>query len=162
MTIDPATIFSALSGLSNLGKAIAEATDASQRRAQLIEFQDAIINANTMIASVQQQNLSLLREKDDLEKQIVQLKNWDAEKQRYALVSIFEGTASVIAMKESISNGEPPHWLCPNCFQSGKKSFLHPYREDRQPLRFGVSCSACPTKIPGPWSSPAPAEYAPG
>lgn len=159
---DPVTIFiAAIPGVAKAVAAIAEATDPHKRQAQFAELQQALIQLQTNAFSIQTQNLSLLAFKDDLEKQIVQLKNWEAEKQRYALVSIFEGTSSVIALKESMSNGEPPHWLCPNCFHSGKKSFLHPYRE-QTPVRFGVCCSACPTKIPGPWSSPASPEYAPG
>ena len=159
MTIDPATIFSALSGLSNLGKAIAEATDASQRKAQLIEFQDAIINANTMIASVQQQNSSLLREKDDLEKQIVQLKNWEAEKRRYSLITIHGGLV-VYAVKESMSNGETPHSLCANCFNGGKKFFLNTIDGTRG---FSMlACSDCEAQLQSGYRGTLQAQYAPG
>lgn len=159
MSTDPATIFTALGGLANLGKAIAEASDASQRKAQLIEFQNAIIGANTMIASVQQQNASLLLEKDGLEKQIVQLKQWEAEKQRYSLVTVFDGLV-VYALKESMSQGEAPHWLCTNCFSGGKKSFLNTIDGAR-----GFSmliCSACNSKLQTEYRGSLRSEYAPG
>ncbi|WP_310452549.1 hypothetical protein [Sulfuritalea sp.] len=159
MTTDPATIFTALGGLANLGKAIAEASDASQRKAQLIEFQNAIINANTMIASVQQQNAFLLREKDGLEKQIVQLKHWEAEKQRYRLVTVLDGIA-VYAVKESMSQDESPHWLCTNCFNGGKKSFLNTIDGSRG---FSMlTCSVCNSKLQTEYRGILRPEYAPG
>ena len=163
MAIDPiSALISVIPSLAKAGTDIAAASDEAKRNAQLIEFQRVIIQLQSSIAAIQNQNSSLLHDKDELEKQIVGMKNWEAEKQRYALQPIFENTAAVYALKESMSNGEAPHWLCPNCFESGKKSFLHPRREDQHPLRFGVACSACPTKIPGPWSSAASPEYAQG
>ena len=159
MTTDPATIFTALGGLANIGKAIAEASDASQRKSQLIEFQNAIINANTMIASVQQQNASLLRAKDDLEKQVVQLKHWEAERQRYSLVTVLDGIV-VYALKESMSRSEAPHWLCTNCFSGGKKSFLNTIGGARN---FSMlTCPSCNSKLQTKYRGTLRSEYAPG
>lgn len=59
----------------------------------------------------------------DLEQQIVQLKDWAAEKQRYELHDIGRG-AMAYAPKLGMENGEPPHWLCVRCFQHNRKSFM--------------------------------------
>ena len=74
---------------------LAAASDATKRNAQLVEFGHVIINLQSSIMSIQNQNASLLRDKDDLEKQLVSMKNWETEKQRYALKPIFENTATV-------------------------------------------------------------------
>lgn len=63
-----------------------------------------------------------------LKAEIADFKAWDAEKQRYELKSI--GTAApVYVLKPSERGTEPPHWLCPNCFAQGKKSFFQSARE---------------------------------
>lgn len=149
-------------------KALGELVKAANNLSNYTEFVSAVsevsaklMDATAVALASQEKQAALASRVRDLGKELVQIKNFEAEKQRYTLVSIFEGTSSVIALKESMSNGEPPHWLCPNCFHSGKKSFLHPHRE-QTPTRFGVSCFVCPTKIPGPCSSAASPEYAPG
>ena len=157
--VDPLTaLLAAIPGLAKAGADIATASDEAKRNAQLIEFQKAIINANALIASVQQQNASLLRDKDDLENQIMCMKNWDAEKQRYALTPIWDRSV-IFALKEIMSNGEPPHYLCPNCFNNNQKSILHPY--ETKDGYWGFSCPICPTKIQGPWCNASNPEYAP-
>ncbi len=59
----------------------------------------------------------------DLEQQIVALKDWSAEKQRYQLHDIGRGAMAYIP-KIGMENGEPPHWLCVRCFGQGQKSFM--------------------------------------
>ena len=57
-------------------------------------------------------------------KAIAGFETWDAEKQRYELKPI--GTQGVFAysLKPEHENGEPPHWICPDCYQDRKKSIL--------------------------------------
>lgn len=48
------------------------------------------------------------------------------EANRYALVELASG-AHVLALKPGDPKGEPPHYLCPACFEDGKKRILQPY-----------------------------------
>ena len=156
--LDPVSaLLAAIPGLAKAGADIASASDEAKRNAQLIEFQRVIIQLQSSIAAVQNQNASLLREKDDLEKQIVQLKHWEAEKQRYALVTIWDGGVAY-AQKASMSQGEAPHWLCANCFHGGKKSILNPFVGTYG--LFGVRCAVCGSNIQGPWTNAIAPEYA--
>jgi hypothetical protein len=159
MTDPLSAILAAIPGLAQAGANIASASDEAKRNAQLIEFQRVIIQLQSSIAAIQVQNSSLLQEKNELEKKIVGIENWEGEKQRYSLVTIWSGSVAY-ALKESMSNGEAPHWLCPNCFEKKKKSVLHPFEGANR--FFGVACSACPTKIQGPWRNAASPEYAHG
>jgi len=155
---DPLIAFiSAIPGVAKAVAAIADATDPHKRKAQFAELQQALIQIQTNAFAIQTQNLSLLALKDELEKQIVSMKNWETEKQRYALVSIWEGGVAY-AVKESMSQGEPPHWICPNCFPK-QKGFLHPYEGLKW---FGVCCAICNAKIQGPWSEAVSPKYASG
>jgi hypothetical protein len=144
MTDPLSALLAAIPGLAKAGADIASASNEAKRNAQLIEFQKAIINANALIASVQQQNASLSREKDELKKQIMQLENWARERDRYAMITVFQ-IATVYSLKESMSNGEPPHYICPKCYQHGQKMILQP----SSPKGFiHIVCPACDFDIP--------------
>jgi hypothetical protein len=156
---EPLTILlAAIPSLAKAGADIAASSDEAKRNTQLIEFQRVIIQLQSSIAAIQNQNASLLRDKDDLEKKIVSMKNWDAEKQRYALVTVFDGI-TVYALKESVSQGEAPHHLCTNCFNNGKKSFLNTVDGARG---FSMlTCSVCKSQLQSPYRGMLSAQYAP-
>jgi hypothetical protein len=159
MTDPFGTILTTINNLGKVANDIASASNEAKRNAQLIEFQRAIIQLQSSIASVQAQNASLLREKNDFEEQIVRAKKWDNEKQRYALVDILEGAGVAFALKESMSQREPAHWLCTNCFHAGTKSVLNTIEGAR-----GFSMLACPVckaKLQSHNRGPLRAEYAP-
>lgn len=59
----------------------------------------------------------------DLEKEIVRLKDWEGEKKRYELKNIGGGAFGYMP-KKGMDEGEPPHWLCANCFDRGHRSVL--------------------------------------
>ena len=159
MTDPISTLLAAIPSLAKAGADIAASSDEAKRNAQLIEFQRVIIQLQSSIAAIQNQNASLLRDKDDLEKQIVGMKNWDAEKQRYALVTVFDGIV-VYALKESVSQGETPHHLCTNCFNNGKKSFLNTIDGARG---FSMlACSVCKSQLQSLYRGSLSAQYAPG
>lgn len=159
MTEPLTALLAAIPGLASAGAAIAKASGENERNSQLIEFQKVLIQANSSIAAVQIQNAALLRDKDDLEKKIVGMENWEREKQRYSLVTILDG-ALAYAAKESMSQGEAPHWLCTNCFNGGKKVILNTVDGAR-----GFSmlvCPSCKAQLQSGYRGNLRAEYAPG
>ena len=88
-----------------------------------IQLQGAIIEAQAGLMSAQEAQAAQLDRIRKLEQEIVQLKDWSAEAERYEPVDIYLGTIAYMP-KLGMENGEPAHWLCPNCFQHRKKSFL--------------------------------------
>lgn len=82
----------------------------------ILDAQQALTAAN----AAQADTAETIRQ---LEQKIVQLENWEADKQRYVLTDTGRGTLAY-RLKEGMENGEPAHWLCPNCYQQGKKSIL--------------------------------------
>ena len=56
-----------------------------------------------------------------LKNRLVQIEAWQAEKQRYKLVALEPGVF-VYALQQEFSAGEPPHWICVRCYNSGTTS----------------------------------------
>ncbi|MFH1812625.1 MAG: hypothetical protein ABIF28_00490 [Pseudomonadota bacterium] len=156
MTDPFSALLAAIPGLAKAGADIAAASDEAKRNAQLIEFQHVIIQLQSSIASIQIQNASLLREKEQLEKQLMQLENWAAERDRYTMVTVFE-TATVFSLKESMSNGEPPHYICPKCYQHGQKMILQP-SNPKGWVHF--TCPSCNFDVPTGYRGLGPITYA--
>lgn len=151
---------SMLTALVKAGTDIAAATDVQKRNAQLIEFQKVVIDLLARVASIQAENATLASAKRDLEQEIVRMKDWDAEKKRYALTAPWQG-AVAYALKESMARGEQPHWLCANCYDGGKKSFLNPKRNAKSAV--GLACGTCRAEVACEWFGGLPQPgYVPG
>jgi hypothetical protein len=114
-----AEVFASLGALKtafDIAKGLKDIDDAARRNAAVIELQEKILSA-------QQSQSSLIETVSNLEKEVSRLKAWDADKQRYELKALAMGVVAY-ALKPSMSNGEPDHYLCANCFAAGKKSYL--------------------------------------
>jgi hypothetical protein len=157
MTDALTALLSAIPALAKAGGDIAAASDEAKRNAQLIDFQRAIIQLQSAIASIQLENAGLVRDKQALEARIAHLENWETEKSRYALVTVLDGLP-VRALRKNMSEGEAPHWLCPNCFNSGKKSFLTSVNGATGFAVFG--CASCKTQMQAPYRGPIPPQFA--
>lgn len=136
-----------LTGLTELGKTASEmlgAKGAAERQALFTEFQKALQQSYTDTIAYQQTSMALLQRNDDLEKEVVRLKDWSADSKRYRLVNT--GARGVFyALKESMKDGDPPHYLCTTCYQAGKKSFLGTKTPPGgHPL---LSCPVCNTEV---------------
>ena len=83
-----------------------------------IELQEKILAAQAAQAA-------LVESVSTLEKEVADLKAWDAEKKRYTLADIGNG-ALAYEVKEDARGTEPQHRLCANCYHDGHKSILQP------------------------------------
>ncbi len=91
-----------------------------------IELQGLILEAQQGLFAAQEAQSSDARRIADLEQEIVRLKDWSSERQRYQLTQI--DIASFAYMhKPGMEDGEPPHWLCTQCFDQGHRSILQPF-----------------------------------
>jgi hypothetical protein len=71
----------------------------------------------------QQAQMTQLEEIAALKAEIKKFSDWDAEKQRYELKSAGHGVTAYM-LKPEVRGTEPPHWLCPTCFEKGKKAYF--------------------------------------
>jgi hypothetical protein len=101
----------------------------------------AVIDLQKEILAAQQAQFALVERVRNLEKEVTAFENWDAEKKRYQMKDFGGGTIAY-ALKPEMAGGEPPHRICPACYQTGKKGFL----QSRGPNAYRqeiVQCSEC-------------------
>lgn len=96
----------------------------------LIEAQVRVLEAQATISA-------LLDSERELKRKIAEFEEWAAEKQRYELVGLVDG-ALAYAAKEAMRGPEPPHYLCPACFQRKEKSIM------QGSVKRGIKSLTCP------------------
>ena len=126
-----------------------------------IELNQKIISAQHEIFAAHTAQTALIQRVGELEKQIANMEAWETEKQRYQMVIPYPG-ATVYALKKTMSEGEPAHYVCASCYQTGKRSIL----QCREPtvgkgVRLAVfSCPACKSETHTIYSDCNTAKYA--
>ncbi|MFV0662831.1 MAG: hypothetical protein ACK5NS_04130 [Denitromonas sp.] len=90
---------------------------------KVMELRNLVADAQTQLLAAQSEQSGVLAKLEALEKENARLKAWGVEKERYALVSLAEGT-HVHRLKVSAQNGEPIHDLCPKCYADSEKGML--------------------------------------
>ncbi|MEF8708269.1 MAG: hypothetical protein V5B38_05035 [Candidatus Accumulibacter propinquus] len=115
-----------ISGLrfaSDIAKSFLELKSISDVQGKVIELQSAILSAQSSALASHSEQASMVEEIRTLKEEIARVKAWETQKNRYALKRPWDG-ATVYALKESMSNGEPAHWICAHCYENGKRSIL--------------------------------------
>jgi hypothetical protein len=129
-----AEISAGLSSLKTM-KDLVQGLNAAKTEAAInsvkIELQSLILEAQQGLFSAQEAQSASAHRIAQLEQEIMQLKDWSAEAQRYQLVNIHLGAVAYMP-KPGMENGEPAHWLCANCFNQRRKSFLVFKGQDRR------------------------------
>ena len=122
--MDIVTAASAFSQAHQIIKVLLDLKIDSATLAKITALQSVLAEAQTSQLALLEQNSTLVQRKNDLEKEIARLETWAHESQRYHLHEI-QPAVVAYALKESHANGEPPHWLCANCYNNSQKSILN-------------------------------------
>jgi hypothetical protein len=147
-----AAALSSFNTLKNIAQAMITLRDAQALQTKIIEFNGALIEAQTKIFEVHQERTALVEEIGALKAEITALKNWEAEKQRYQLEELPPGVF-VYRLKLGMADGEPPHCICERCCQEGKKALLH--RDEEVNGIYRLKCNRCGTILDaGRWIQP--------
>jgi hypothetical protein len=125
-------MYAEISAVINSAKALGELVKAAHGLANYNEFVTAVyeVNAKLMDATAvalasQEKQSSLTNRVSELENELREIKNMQADFQRYQLTSFpFGGYA--YSLKPGMDNGEPQHYLCVTCMNQRKKSILQP------------------------------------
>jgi hypothetical protein len=148
--------------LVKLATSLMSTADTAKRNAQLIEFQTALIGLQSLVASVQQDNATLIRQKRETEEELERLKDWDAQKKRYKLAAPF-AWCMVYALQKAMCDGEPAHYLCAACFQKGQASILQSMegrpRKEGGRLTGSFLCPACRAEAFTSWINAVAPQY---
>jgi hypothetical protein len=143
-------------GLQSLKAAldVVKGLNAASTQASINEIklglQAHIFEAREALAAAQETQSTSLQRIRDLEQEIVGLKDWEAEKQRYELKAIDRGAFAYMP-KTGMESGEPPHWLCANCFNRRQKSLLQFQGQERRNGGLGSDsnyrCDVCKSSV---------------
>lgn len=118
-------------------------------QAKAVELHQIIISAQASAFAAQSEQSSLSKKVRELEEEIARVKAWDKQKQRYTLISPWQG-AVTYALKKECANSEPAHWICTNCYEDGRKSILNDLQKTPKIGRphVGLDCHVCGTHTP--------------
>ena len=132
-----AEVFAGLSAIKSafdIAKGLKDIDDTARRNAAVIELQEKILSA-------QQEQSALVERIRELEAQVASFEKWDTEEKRYQLTD-FGGNTFAYALKPDAARGEPPHRICPTCYEKRIKSILQ-FRFQNARGREMYVCPAC-------------------
>jgi hypothetical protein len=124
--MDMGSISAAVTSLrlaGDIAKGLISLKTTAEVQTKAIELGQQIIDAQQQVFAFNAERATLLERIRELEDQVERMKDWETQKQRYKLVAPFPG-CMVYALQKSMSEGEPPHYLCASCFQEGARSIL--------------------------------------
>ena len=147
--MDIAAIPSIITGLkvaTGLVKGILETKNAIEVKGKIIELQAALLEVHTNALSATTAQFELLAQVVALKDQLKAFNDWDEQGPRYALVCPWHDAAQVYALRKASSDGEVPHFLCPNCFHKRQRVILNQafVTANRYVL---LACPSCKAKI---------------
>lgn len=141
---------------SELAKALFDSKVDAAAKDQILEMRGLIASSLDAVITAKEELQAARDAEREATNKLVSYENWLNEKARYKLTTP-AGGLTVYALKEAQSDGEPPHYLCTNCYQSAKKSILHGARANGFAAWI---CPSCITTYPTGYRGDAVAEYA--
>ncbi len=134
----------ALSSLSialGIAKNLVGIRDSAKLQEAVMQFNSAIIDAQSKIISSQGVQSELTAKIDELEKECVSLKDWEAEREKYTRKEVAPGAFVYIA-NDYVGKFQSAHKYCCNCFDNYKKSTL---QQSKPKVNIELSChNKCP------------------
>ena len=148
--MDMSAIGAALTSLNtmkNIAQAMLGLHDVQALQAKVIDFNNAIIDAQTKIFLVNEERTALLQKISALEKEVADLEAWETTKNRYEMKNT-SGGGFAWFLKKDAQGSEPPHEICAKCYEEKKRNILQP----KQPSAAAgmlpeLYCPACKTRI---------------
>lgn len=117
-----ASIVSTFKNLKELTTALRDQVPPEVRE-RVQDLTELLMEAQVATFNAQQEIFRLTQRCRDLEEELRRVEDWETTKSRYVLKQI-GGTVVVYVQKPAVDSPEVPHWLCANCFEDRKKSYL--------------------------------------
>ena len=145
--MDMSALGAALASL-NAAKDIAQAMigfrDAAAFQSKMIEFQSKILDAQASAFAANDEHTALIESIRQLEAKVAELETWETQKQRYELREVAP-RMFVYVLKMNGQVTEPPHWICPACYEQRKKSILQGF--ESHTFGWSHTCPSCRLEI---------------
>lgn len=140
------TVANTLKVAGDLTKAAIDLRDAQLLRGKVIELQSVILSAQSSAISAQQDQFALVEQVRSLEKEVADLKAWDAKAEEYYLKQIDVGALAYVR-KPEVRGSEPVTLLCVNCFEQKRRSFLQARGRSTDREHEILGCPHCKAEI---------------
>lgn len=140
--MDITLIQSAIAGLktaSDIAKGILDLKITTEVGGKVAELQNVILTAQESAFAANAAQSEMAEEIRALKDEMVRIKAWEAQKNRYQMESPWAG-AVVYALKDSMKGTEPHHWICAQCYEDGKRSILQYRPKPGEKARYVCSC----------------------
>lgn len=98
---------------------------ATAREAKLRDLGSQVLAAQQSAFAAYESKAALLERVNALEAELVRLKDWEAEKQRYKPDRIEPGTLVYVLKQEFMKAGEPAAMLCQPCYDNGQRGIFN-------------------------------------
>lgn len=145
--LEAAAAFESLKAAFDLTKTFADVASSAQFQGKLIDLQRQIIEAQGQAMKAMQTEAALTERVKELEQELVRLKGFDADAQRYPLKEVFMGAFARVG-RDSDDESAPEVWLCDPCFQDKKRSILqHQGRDPRAQELKVFTCPSCRSQL---------------
>lgn len=149
---------SSLKTAADLAKTMIELNSISEIKGKIIDLQTQILAAQSSAFAANAEQAEMAEHVRALKEELARIKAWDVEKKRYKLTKLWDTGGVAYALKESMSNSEPPHYICTHCYEDGRKSVLSP-QKNKNGGRMMLVCQNCKSEIHTHYTS-LQAEYA--
>ena len=111
------------------------------------EMNAKILEAQQFALAAQTDQFTLSKKIGDIEKELVDMKDFRREKENYELQNI-GNTAFIYAYKPSVESSQVRHWLCSTCCEQDRKSILQYAGKTVQNIRVSYwKCHSCGSDI---------------
>ena len=116
----------------------------SEVMSKVTSLQAEIMVAQSAALQGLAERAAMLEKISELEEQLRKVAAWESQKARYKLTTCPTGV-QVYSLNIEDKEGEPPHQICPNCFQEERKSILQSIAR----VRGGevVECPKCKLRL---------------
>lgn len=140
--MDLALAISTISSIADLTKRVMAGKVDAEVKGMAADLNNSILSLQATLFSLQTKNQELLERNRLLEGELINAANWESEAGRYYLHELCTGVF-VYSLKEDERDGEPAHYICPNCYQSGRKSLLQSDVPSIEGTSFKCKQSSC-------------------
>ena len=142
-----------LKSISNVVRDLFSLVKVGEARVKIDEVNSKVLEAQQYAISAYSHQQALSKRVGDLEKELVDLKDFRREKQNYELQAL-GNTAFSYVYKPPMDPTEPVHWLCSTCCDQDRKSILQFQNRDILNSRLSVwKCHVCGSEIRVPFTS---------
>lgn len=129
MKIDFPLMISMFLNLSKLLQGISKASTEIHIEEVKIALHEGILDLQSKLSLAYADYEGILKLNEELRQKLTNKEKWEQEKTRYRLTNVGSGVV-VYVLNEPAKGIEPPHWLCPNCYEQEQKSILQ--RQEKQ------------------------------